>query len=202
MADAPRRRDPEETTVSHEEWGPLAGLIGAWESGYDGRDVSYHNERGKLSETPYRERTTFTPFGPIDNGDQCLYGLDYRTAIYREGEEAPFHTEVGYWLWDASEHQVVRCFVMPRAQAVMAGGRVEPDATTFRLSATVGSDTYGILSNLYLDVVAHTARFDVTITVDADSYSYDQTTVVEHKMWPSVVLHTDRNTLTRAPADA
>jgi hypothetical protein len=188
-------------SVSYEEWGPLAGLIGTWESGFDGRDVSYHHERGKLSETPYRERTTFTPFGPIDNGDQCLYGLDYRTAIFREGEDAPFHTEVGYWVWDESEHQVVRCFVMPRAQAVLAGATVAPDATTFRLTATLGSDTYGILSNLYLDVVARATRFDVTISVNADTFSYDQTTVVEHKMWPSVVLHTDRNTLTRVHGD-
>jgi len=187
--------------VSHEEWGPLARLIGTWESGYEGRDVSYHNERGKLSETRYSERATFTPFGPVGSGDQCLYGLDYRTAIYREGEEAPFHTEVGYWVWDDGQRQVVRCFVMPHAQAVMAGARVEPDAATFRLSATIGSDTYGILSNLHLDVVAHTTRFDVTITVDADTYRYDQTTVVEHKMWPSVVLHTDRNTLHRARAN-
>jgi hypothetical protein len=189
--------DGRETRVSYEEWGPLAGLVGTWESGYEGRDVSYHHEHGKVSETPYREVTTFTPFGPVDSGDQCLYGLDYRTAIYREGEESPFHTEVGYWLWDAGERQVVRCFVMPRAQAVLAGATVEPDATTFQLTATLGSDTYGILSNLYLDVVARTTRFDVTVTIGADSFSYEQTAVVEHKMWPSVVLHTDRNTLTR-----
>jgi hypothetical protein len=195
-------RGAEEFTVAHEQWGPLAGLIGTWESGYDGVDVSYHNEDGKIAETAFRERSTFAPFGPVDNGDQSLYGLDYRTAIYREGDDQPFHSEVGYWMWDAAERQVVRCFVISRAQAVMAGGTVEADATTFRLCAARGSDTYGILSNHHLDVVAQATRFDVTVTVKGDTFSYDETTVVEHKMWPTVIMHTDRNTLTRVSRDA
>ena len=133
----------------------------------------------------------------MENGEQSLYGLDYRTAIFRRGEDAAFHTEVGYWMWDAAECQVLRCFIMPRGQAVIAGGMVEPDATTFRLQAVLGSDTYGILSNLYLDRFAHTTRYDVSVTLGADTYRYDQTTLVEHKKWPSVILHTDRNTLSR-----
>ncbi|MFI5036687.1 MAG: FABP family protein [Acidimicrobiales bacterium] len=185
-----------------EEWGPLAGLIGDWASGYDGVDVSYHNEDGKVNQTPYRESTSFAPFGPVDNGDQCLYGLDYRTAIHRRDEDRPFHTEVGYWMWDAEERQVLRCFIMGRGQAVVAGGTAAPDATTFRLGALLGSNTYGILSNEYLDRVARTTRYDVTVTVDAERYHYDQTTVVEHKLWPTVILHTDRNTLGRVTRDA
>jgi hypothetical protein len=34
--------------MANEEWGPLAGLIGTWESGFDGLDVSFHNEKGKV----------------------------------------------------------------------------------------------------------------------------------------------------------
>jgi hypothetical protein len=181
--------------MANELWGPLAGLIGTWESGLDGLDVSFHNEDGKIEETRYREKTTFKPFGPIDNGDQHLYGLDYRTAIYREGEDLPFHTEVGYWMWDATERQVMRCFIIPRGQAAIAGATVAPDATTFQLESVLGSNTYGILSNKYLDSIAHTTRFDVTITVNADTFSYDETTVIEHKNYPTVIMHTDRNTL-------
>lgn len=185
-----------------EEWGPLAGLVGTWESGYDGVDVSYDNEDGKISETPYRERATFAPFGPVDNGEQSLYGLDYRTAIFGRDARRPFHAEVGYWLWDAGERQVLRGFVIHRGQAVLAGGAAEPDATTFRVRAVLGANTYGILSNLYLDRVAHTTRFDVTVALDADTYHYEQTTTVEHKKWPTVVMHTDRNTLTRVSWEA
>ena len=46
------------------------------------------------------------PFGPVDNGTQALYGLDYRMAAWRGDEENPFHTEVGYWLWDAADRAV------------------------------------------------------------------------------------------------
>jgi hypothetical protein len=182
--------------VANELWGPLVGLIGTWESGFDGLDVAFHNDNGKISETPYREKTTFKPLGPIDNGEQCLYGLDYRTAAWREGEENPFHTEVGYWMWDAKNTQVTRCFVIPRAQALIAGATVEPDATSFRLEARIGVNTYGILSNQHIDKVAHSTRFDVTVSYSEDTFTYDQTTVIEHMKSPAVVMHTDRNTLT------
>ena len=75
-------------TMANEEWGPLAALIGTWESDYAGMDVSYHNEEGKVGDTPYREKTIFKPFGPVDNGEQQLYGLDYRTAAWREGDRS------------------------------------------------------------------------------------------------------------------
>jgi hypothetical protein len=72
---------------------------------------------------------------------------------------------------------------------------VAHDATTFTLGSVIGSNTYGILSNKYLDEVAHTTRYDVTISITADSFSYDETTVVEHNRHPSIIMHTDRNTL-------
>ena len=181
--------------MSYEEWGPLGGLVGTWESGWDGLDVSYHNEDGKIEETPYRETVIFKPFGPVDNGEQHLYGLDYRMSAYRAGQDNPFHTEIGYWMWDATAKQVMRCFMIPRASTLIAGGTAEPDATTFQLEAVLGSNTYGILSNKYLDDVAKTTRFDVTVTVTDDTFSYDETSVIEHKKWPTIIMHTDRNTL-------
>ena len=49
----------------------------------------------RSSTRPYREKLSLKPFGPVENGRQVLYGLDYKTAAWREGEENPFHTEVG-----------------------------------------------------------------------------------------------------------
>jgi len=188
--------------VAYEEWGPLAGLVGTWESGWTGLDVAFHNDKGKIAETPYRETTTFKPFGPVDNGAQSLYGLDYRTAAWKEGEENPFHTEVGYWMWDGNNNQVMRCFLIPRASALIAGATVEPNATSFKLASVLGSNTYGILSNKYLDEIAKTTRFDVTVTIHANTFSYDETTVVEHQKHPTIIMHTDRNTLTRVSQEA
>jgi len=187
--------------MAYEAWGPLSGLVGTWH-GDQGLDVSFHNELGKVAETPYRETTTFKPFGPVDNGRQILYGLDYRTAAWKGDESNPFHTEIGYWLWDATNHEVLRCFMLPRGSTIIAGATVAPDATTFVLEADLGSTTYGILSNKYLDEFARTTRYDVTISIEDDTFRYDETTTVEHSRSADLILHTDRNTLTRTSMEA
>ena len=134
-----------------QEWGPLAALAGEWE-GNDGLDLSFHNADGRVADTGYLEKVQLKPFGPVDNGRQCLYGLDYRMAAWRHGEEDqnPFHTEVGYWLWDAADRQVMRCFMIPRATVLIAGATCEADARRFTLQADPGQPCYGILENLYL----------------------------------------------------
>jgi len=99
---------------SPEELGPLAGLAGTWE-GSKGLDVSYHNADDEIGDTPYREKVTLAPFGPVDNGHQKLFGLDYRMAAWRGDEEDPFHTEIGYWMWDATRSEIYRCVMVPRA---------------------------------------------------------------------------------------
>jgi hypothetical protein len=182
--------------MPNELWGPLAGLIGTWE-GDHGIDVSFHSEKGKVAETPYRETSVFTPFGPVDHGEYALYGLDYRTTAYRDGDREPFHREVGYWLWYAHESQVLRCFMVPRASAVIAGATVAADAKTFKPESDLSSHAYGILSSKYLDSVARATRYDVTVYLDGTTYRYDQTTVVEHERSDTIILHTDRNTLIR-----
>ncbi len=105
-------------------------------------------------------------------------------------------------MWDSVNNQVMRCFLIPRASALIAGATVEPGATTFKLEAVLGSNTYGILSNKYLDEIAKTTRFDVTVTIGDDTFSYDETTVVEHQKHPTIIMHTDRNTLARVSWEA
>jgi hypothetical protein len=178
-------------------WGPIAGLIGTWEGG-SGLDVAYSNAEGALADTPYRERTTFNPFGPVDNGSQALFGLDYRTSAWRGDEQNPFHTEVGYWLWDAAEGQVMRCFMVPRGSTILAGGTAAAEDTSFTLEATVGSETYGILSNRFLATHARAIRYSVTVTLGEGTYTYEETTTIEHARVPGGVLeHTDRNSMRR-----
>src|SRR5665811_1057779 len=80
------------------EWGPLQALIGEWEA-EGGLDTAFSHARNEVLGTPYLEKLTMKPFGPVVNGSQSLYGLDYKTAMWRDNEENPFHTEVGYWLW-------------------------------------------------------------------------------------------------------
>ena len=179
------------------EWGPLAALIGEWE-GDQGLDFAYANAEGKVKDTPYREKTSMKPFGPVENGSQVLFGLDYRMAAWRGTEENPFHTEVGYWLWDAATGEVVRAFVVPRGITVLAGGHAEADARTFTLEASAGHPQYTIGENRYLAEHASTLHYTVTVTAnDDDSVSYDETTMLRMSGMSEPFAHTDHNTLRR-----
>ena len=178
------------------EWGPLAGLIGEWE-GDGGSDLSYHNVEGEIGVTPYREKVSMKPFGPVDNGKQSLYGLDYRMAAWRAGEENPFHTEVGYWLWDGAAGEVMRCFVVPRGSMVLAGGSAAAGDATFSLEATVGDEVYGILSNKYLAEKARTKKYTLTVTIEDNAWSYEECTTYDHAIG-GTIAHTDANRLLRA----
>ncbi|MEX5631585.1 heme-binding beta-barrel domain-containing protein [Parafrankia sp. FMc2] len=179
------------------EFGPLAALAGEWE-GDQGVDVAFGNSEGSMITTPYREKITFKPFGPVDNGAQQLYGLDYHMAAWRHGEDKAFHTEIGYWLWDAVLGHVMRCFMVPRGQVLIAGAAVAADATTFTLRSELGSTTYGILSNPYLARAANTTLYEVTVAVSAEGgLSYDSTTTITHARVADPVAHTDRNVLHR-----
>ena len=78
----------------------------------------------------------------------------------------------------------------------MAGGLVDGKASTFSLEASVGSETYGILSNHYLAANARTTRYTCTVSVNGASFSYDSCTTYVHSVGGSIA-HTDRNTLRR-----
>lgn len=178
-------------------WGPLGPLAGDWEA-EGGLDRAFSHARGEVAATPYLERVTFKPFGPVDNGNQSLYGLDYRTAMWRGSEADPFHTEVGYWLWDAATGEVLRGFVVPRGITVLAGGVAAADARQFTLSARPGHPTYSIGENRYLAAHASTLGYEVSVTIDGDdSWTYEETTTLRMDELDEPLAHTDRNTLRR-----
>ncbi|HXX90192.1 MAG TPA: heme-binding beta-barrel domain-containing protein [Acidimicrobiales bacterium] len=178
------------------EWGPLWGLAGEWQ-GEGGLDSAFSHASNEVLATPYLEKCSMKPFGPVDNGDQRLYGLDYRSAMWRGDEENPFHTEVGYWLWDAATGEILRGFVVPRGITVLAGGTALADATTFSMRAALGDGQYPIGENQYLTKRASTLRYDVTITVGEDTWSYDETSTLRMAELDEPFAHTDRNTLHR-----
>jgi len=176
------------------EWGPLGPLEGEWEA-EGGLDTAYSHAEGKVLGTPYREKVTMKPFGPVDNGSQHLYGLDYKSAMWRGSEDNPFHTEVGYWLWDAATGEVLRGFVVPRGITVLAGGTAAADATEFTLRATLGGDQYTIGEGKYLAANASSLSYEVTITVADGTWSYRETTMLKMKEFADPFPHTDHNTL-------
>ncbi len=183
--------------MANEEWGPLAALIGDWE-GDGGLDRAFSHSKNEVLDTPYTEKVTMKPFGPVDNGNQHLYGLDYKTAMWRGNEENPFHTEVGYWLWDGATGEVLRGFVVPRGITVLAGGTAAADAKQFTMRADLGGSQYSISENQYLTKNASSVSYEVTITINDDgSWSYSESTKLKMNEFPDLFDHSDHNTLRR-----
>jgi hypothetical protein len=179
-----------------ERWGPLAHLAGQW-AGDQGRDFSYSYSAKDDTENLYREEITFDPFGPVDNGPQSLFGLDYRMKAWRIGADDFFHMEVGYWLWEPATEKLLRCFMVPRSTTMVAAGKVAANATSFALHAEIGSATNGVLQNDYLhEGAARTIAYDLEVDFAGGNYSYKEDTVMEMAAHGGAVMHhTDQNTL-------
>jgi len=176
--------------------GPLAGLMGIWE-GDQGSDEAPSPSRGMM-QTSYRERLVFEAMDPVENHEQKLFGLRYSTTAWPIGEEDPFHEELGYWLWDSAEGQVMRAFLIPRGMTILAGGDAAPGDRQFSLVAEVGSETYGISSNRFLDREFKTVRYELTVTLEsADVFRYEEDTQLLLKDRSDVFHHRDSNTLRR-----
>ncbi|MGP0628686.1 heme-binding beta-barrel domain-containing protein [Nitrospina sp. 32_T5] len=179
-----------------EHLGPLAPLAGTWE-GTKGDDTAPSDDRG-VEKNLFRERITFEPMTPVTNHEQILFGLRYATTAWRLEETSPFHEERGYWMWDGRAKQVLRCFTIPRGISVLAGGTAVPDARSFEMVAEVGSPTYGICSNRFLDEEFKTVRYELKVVVhDNDNWSYEEDTQIQIKGQSELFHHIDKNTLTR-----
>jgi hypothetical protein len=147
------------------------------------------------------ERYELQPIDPQTNGPQLFYGLRYHTHIVKPGEVETFHDQVGYWLWEPAAHTILHMLAIPRGQVVLAGGRADPDASEFEVSASLGSETYGILSNPFLDRAFHTVSFHLRVTVNDDgTWSYEEHTQMRIPDREALVGHVDRNTLRRIGA--
>jgi hypothetical protein len=175
--------------------GPLAPLAGTWKGD---AGIDFSRIHSKETETKFREEITFRPLGPVNNGPQKLYGLGYTMNAFRLGEDDGFHEETGYWLWDSANKQVLRCFMVPRGVIINAGGTVEADAKSFHLEAESDSETYGILSNKFLNETYKTKKYTLDVTVNNDgTFSYDETTHLWIPVNGAIFEHTDQNTLSK-----
>jgi hypothetical protein len=184
--------------VRHPELGPLAVLEGTWE-GAKGHDTAPDDDRKGAEINLFREVLTFEFIGAVDNHEQKMFGLKYAKKAWRIAVADSFHEECGYWLWDAANKQVMRCFIVPRGVSVIAGATVEAGAKSFTLKAERGSPTYGICSNQFLDEEFRTLRFSGNVTViDENTISYEEDTELQVKGMPKVFHHVDKNVLTRA----
>ncbi|MDR2128768.1 MAG: heme-binding beta-barrel domain-containing protein [Burkholderiaceae bacterium] len=175
--------------------GPLARMAGVWR-GQRGMDVKPKAEGPK--EQVYVERMELQPIDPQTNGPQLFYGLRYHTHITKPDQVKTYHDQVGYWLWEPATHMVIHTLTIPRAQVVMAGGVVAPDASEFELVATLGSQTFGICSGPFLDQAFKTTEFRIRVGFSDDgNWWYDEDTVMQITGLDEPFHHTDHNVLTK-----
>jgi hypothetical protein len=180
--------------------GPLRPMAGVWE-GAKGSDE--HPVAGGIGQDAYVEHYELQPIDRQTNGPQLFYGLRYHTHITKPGESETFHDQVGYWLWEPAAEAVTLTLGIPRAQVLLASGPAAPDATDFTLTAAVGSEVYGILSNPFLDQSFRTLSYRIHVTVNDDgTWSYEEEGVLQIPGQDETFSHTDRNTLSKvAPPD-
>jgi hypothetical protein len=175
--------------------GPLGPMAGIWE-GTKGADE--HPVVEGTEQDAFVEHYELQPIDRQTNGPQLFYGLRYHTHITKPGESETFHDQVGYWLWEPAAQAVTLTLGIPRAQVLLASGPAAPDATDFTLTATVGSEVYGILSNPFLDQAFRTLSYRIHVTVNGDgTWSYEEEGVLQIPGRDEPFSHTDRNTLVR-----
>ena len=195
--------DGDPDTLAH--LGPLRPLAGIWQGTQGanqhpigpGSDIEGPVIDGN-EHNVFVERYELQPIDPQTNGPQLFYGLRYHTHIVKPGEVETFHDQVGYWLWEPAAGRIMHTLAIPRAQVLLAVGTAAPDATEFEVSAEAGSETFGILSNPFLESAFRTLSFRMLVTAHDDgTWSYDETTVLQLPDRDAPVEHIDRNTLTR-----
>jgi hypothetical protein len=180
-------------TLAH--LGPLAAMAGVWE-GLKGADQHPVADGAELND--FVEHYELTPIDRQTNGPQLFYGLRYHTHITQPGEAETFHDQVGYWLWEPAAETVTLTLGIPRAQVLLASGPAAADAKEFELTATLGSEIYGILSNPFLYESFRTLSYRVHVTLhDDQTWSYEEEGVLQIPDRDEPFSHIDRNTLTR-----
>ena len=183
-----------------DKMGPLAAMAGTWGS-ETGINITSYQSNGK-QDTKFLEQIILEPLAPINSHGQSLFGLRYSRALWKIENQEHFHEDIGYWLWDSQENQVIRCFIIPRGITVNAGGTVEPDAKSFTLTSELGSETYGICSNKFLDREFKTIKYELKVYLhDKNSFSYKEVTEFQIKGQPEIYHHIAKNTLNKLKAD-
>jgi hypothetical protein len=173
--------------------GPLTRLAGIWASqGPRGADV---NPKADGPEHRiYSERIEAHPIDAQTNGPQLFYGLRYHVHINTPDEDATFHDQTGYWLYEPATGLVLQTVAIPRGQVALASGFAAPDAKSMKLSARRGATDYGICSTTFLEQAFRTESYDIAVTFHEDgSWSYVSETVLAVRGQEGLFNHRDEN---------
>ena len=176
-----------------ENLGPLTGMAGIWE-GIRGMDVKPKAQGPK--QQAYVERIELQPIDPQTNGPQLFYGLRYHTHITKPDQVKMYHDQVGYWLWEPANDNLIHTLTIPRGMITMAAGKAKASDKQFELHAKEGDCDAGISSNPFLNYAFRTVEFHIQVSIHDDgTWSYEQDTVLKIKDQEALFHHVDNNTL-------
>jgi len=173
--------------------GPLRRLAGIWE-GRKGVDLNPKADGPQRRE--YIERIELQPIDPQANGPQLFYGLRYHVHILATDEEATFHDQVGYWLWEPATGLVLQTVAIPRGQVAIASGQSTAGATSLVLNAVRGQTEYGICSTAFLEHAFRTDSYRIEVNFNVDgSWNYVSDTMIMVRGCSELFCHRDANRL-------
>lgn len=183
--------------MNNDDYGPLAPLIGTWK-GSKGTDVAPTPDDSEA--IPYYETIIFEAVGDVTNAEkQRLWVIRYHQVVQRASDNEVFHDQIGYWMWDPEQQQVIQSLTIPRAVCVLAGGKASTTtngATRLDVAAEAGSDDWGIVQSPFMNSHAKTTAYSHQLTVESNSLSYSQSTMLD--IYGRQFDHTDKNTLIRS----
>lgn len=175
--------------------GPLTRLAGVWEGR---KGVDLNPKAGGPERREFIERIALQPIDPQANGPQLFYGLRYHIHILATDEDATFHDQVGYWLWEPATGLIMQTLAIPRGQTALAGGRAEDGTGKIRVRAERGQTEYGISSTAFLEHAFRTDSYVLEITFQDDgSWSYVSDTMLAVRGRAEPFRHRDVNRLTK-----
>ncbi|WP_339674043.1 heme-binding beta-barrel domain-containing protein [Dasania marina] len=187
---------PQTALAKDFDLGPLAPLIGKWktvESGIDlapGRTDSTVGEGSPAVEPFYEIRTFEVAADAVNASDQYLVAIYYKQEVFRKRDDAKFHDQRGYLIYDKKNNMVYNSYCIPRAVCIVAEGKAGS-------KMTLTAPQRGIAESSYMNAKATTTSFSMTIDISSDTLIYSQTTGL--KIYGKDFPHTDSATLKKLP---
>lgn len=176
------------------DFGPLAKLVGQWESvdtgGVDVSPAQKGTEQGvgAPAVTPFYEKMTFeVAADAVNASEQKLVALYYKQEVFRKKDDSKFHDQRGYLIYDADNQVVYNSFCVPRTTCVTAESPVG-DTLNFVVAERGVAESNFMLAN------ASTTDYSMTLSIKSEAVlSYTQTTGL--KIYDKEFAHTDSSTL-------
>ncbi|WP_429738725.1 heme-binding beta-barrel domain-containing protein [Enterovibrio makurazakiensis] len=189
----------ESTIINGLDFGPLAGLVGTWKSvDSGGVDVAPGQEgtkqgKGGPSVKPFYETITFTAAADATNAsDQYLVSLYYEQEVFKKEDNAKFHDQRGYLIYDKVNQVVYNSFCVPRAVCIVTQG----DAGNNIQFSTAKE---GMAQSQYMFENATTSDFTMVLDFsEKDILRYTQTTSLN--IYDKPFSHSDSSTLMKISA--